>query len=50
MTMIRTWTAAVGALACVFAVGAGHAQGVTKTTIPDRPILSVFRQQQGTRR
>ena len=33
MTMIRTWTAAVGALACVFAVGAGHAQGVTKTTI-----------------
>src|SRR3979490_3005807 len=33
MTMIRTWTAAVGALACVLAVGAGHAQGVTKTTI-----------------
>src|SRR5258706_8884979 len=33
MTMIRTWTTAVGALACVFAVGAGHAQGVTKTTI-----------------
>src|SRR6267142_4139335 len=34
MTMIRTWTAAVGALTCVFAVGAGHAQGVTKTNIP----------------
>src|SRR5258707_1518236 len=33
MTMIRTWTAAVGALTCVFAVGAGHAQGVTKTNI-----------------
>src|SRR5258707_4983778 len=33
MTMIRTWTAAVGALACVLAVGAGHAQGVTKTSI-----------------
>src|SRR5258708_25772564 len=34
MTMIRTWTAGVGALTCVFAVGAGHAQGVTKTNIP----------------
>ncbi len=33
MTKIRTWTAAVGALTCVFAVGAGHAQGVTKTNI-----------------
>src|SRR3979490_2941673 len=33
MTMIRTWTAAVGALTCVFAVGAGHAQGLTKTNI-----------------
>src|SRR6195256_3335313 len=33
MTMIRTWTTAVGALTCVFAVGAGHAHGVTKTNI-----------------
>src|SRR5260221_13946404 len=33
MTKIRTWAAAVGALTCVFAVGAGHAQGVTKTNI-----------------
>src|SRR5258707_3157817 len=33
MTKIRTWTAAVGALTCVFAGGAGHAQGVTKTNI-----------------
>ncbi len=32
MTTIRTWTAAVGALACLF-VGTGHAQGVTKTNI-----------------
>jgi len=33
MTMIRTWAVAVGALTCVFSVGAGHAQGVTKTNI-----------------
>ncbi len=33
MKTIRTWTAAVGALACLFAVGASHAQGVTKTNI-----------------
>src|SRR5258707_13649287 len=33
MTMIRSWAVAVGALTCVFSVGAGHAQGVTKTKI-----------------
>jgi ABC-type branched-subunit amino acid transport system substrate-binding protein len=33
MTTIRALTAAVGALACIFAGGVAHAQGVTKTSI-----------------
>ncbi len=33
MTTIRALTAAVGALACLFAGGVAHAQGVTKTRI-----------------
>ncbi len=33
MTTIRALTAAVGALACLFAGGVAHAQGVTKTSI-----------------
>jgi len=33
MTTIRELTAAAGALACLFAGGVAHAQGVTKTSI-----------------